>query len=279
MPSDPHPLRRLAVLIDADNVRPDIAEGLFARIDKIGEASVRRAYGDFFSPHLKPWVSALQRHGIAPRQQFPLRMGKNAADIALVIEAMDLLHGGRFDGFCLVSSDCDFTPLASRIREEGIVVLGFGEKKKTPESFQQACHAFIDTGKFVPRPAVSSPSRGPTPTAPVPVGAAQANPVSASPPQGAMFPLSAAASILRMVIAQMEREDGGWVRLTALGAQLRIHDPGFRCQNYGAATLSSLVRKTGGFDLDPPEGGPERIRIKPIPEAKPKPAKQKGIAA
>ena len=143
---------RLAVLIDADNASPRIADGLFEEIAKIGEASVRRIYGDFSGGRLKAWAEILSRHGIIAQQNFAYTSGKNASDIALVIDAMDLLQKDRFDGFCLVSSDSDFTRLASRIREEGVDVYGFGEQK-TPESFRQACRRFIYTENLLPRGA------------------------------------------------------------------------------------------------------------------------------
>ena len=120
---------RLAVLIDADNASARIADGLFSEIAKIGEASVRRIYGDFSGSRLKSWADILSKHAIVPQQNFANTVGKNASDIALVIDAMDLLHSGRFEGFCLVSSDSDFTRLAARIREQGTDVFGFGEQK------------------------------------------------------------------------------------------------------------------------------------------------------
>jgi hypothetical protein len=146
---------RLAVLIDADNASPRIAAGLFEEIARIGEASVRRIYGDFSSPRLKSWADILARHAIVPHQQFAYIPGKNASDIALVIDAMDLLHTGRFEGFCLVSSDSDFTRLASRIREQGVDVFGFGEQK-TAESFRQACRRFIYTENLLPQAFVAN---------------------------------------------------------------------------------------------------------------------------
>ena len=148
MAEDTHP-RRFAVLIDADNTSSRIVDGLFEEIARFGEASVRRIYGDFSSPRLKSWTEVLQKHAIDPYQQFAYTSGKNASDIALVIDAMDLLHSERFDGFCLVSSDSDFTRLASRLREEGADVYGFGAQK-TPESFRQACRRFIYTENLVP---------------------------------------------------------------------------------------------------------------------------------
>ena len=135
---------RLAVLIDAENASPRIAEALFTEIATLGEASARRIYGDFASAQIQGWTRVLARFAIQPQQNFANTKGKNSGDIALVIDAMDLLHSGRFDGFCLVSSDADFTRLASRIREEGVDVYGFGERK-TPESFRQACTRFIYT--------------------------------------------------------------------------------------------------------------------------------------
>ena len=133
---------RLAVLIDADNAPPQIASGLFEEVAKLGEASVRRIYGDFSGTRLKAWADHLAAHAIIPQQNFANTPGKNASDIALVIDAMDLLHSGRFDGFCLVSSDSDFTRLAARIREQGLNVYGFGERK-TPELVPPGLQAFL----------------------------------------------------------------------------------------------------------------------------------------
>ena len=156
---------RLAVLIDAENASARIAEALFSEIATLGEASARRIYGDFASPQIAGWTRVLARFAIQPQQNFANTKGKNSGDIALVIDAMDLLHSGRFDGFCLVSSDADFTRLAARIREEGVDVYGFGEQK-TPESFRQACTRFIYTENLI---------------APVPVDAGAKSPVAEAP--------------------------------------------------------------------------------------------------
>jgi hypothetical protein len=134
--------QRLAVLIDADNAQPSVIEGLLAEVAKYGVASVKRIYGDFTSTRMTQWKAALLKHSIAPVQQFAYTSGKNATDSSLIIDAMDLLYTHRFDGFCLVSSDSDFTRLAQRLREEGLVVYGFGERK-TPDAFVQACDKFI----------------------------------------------------------------------------------------------------------------------------------------
>ncbi|HEV7252379.1 MAG TPA: NYN domain-containing protein [Mesorhizobium sp.] len=230
---------RLAVLIDADNASAKIVDGLFEEIAKIGEASVRRIYGDFASARSKAWADVLSKHAIIPQQQFAYTTGKNASDITLVIDAMDLLHSGRFDGFCLVSSDSDFTRLAARIREQGVDVYGFGEQK-TPESFRQACRRFIYTENLL----VSSADAQAAAEAPKPLA-----------------PATAAVSILRKALAQMESEDG-WVRLGTVGSQLANLAPDFDSRTYGFRKLSDLVRKTGAFDVEQPEGGMMRIRLK-----------------
>ena len=196
--ADENRLRRLAILIDADNTSSRVADGLFEEIAKFGEASVRRIYGDFSSPRLKSWIEILQKHAIDPYQQFAYTSGKNASDIALVIDAMDLLHTGRFDGFCLVSSDSDFTRLASRLREQGADVYGFG-MQKTPESFRQACRRFIYTENLLPDAEVATLEEGPS--------------------RKALEPPRVAIPILNKAIAQLETEDG-WVGLGVVGQRL-----------------------------------------------------------
>ena len=230
---------RLAVLIDADNTSPRIADGLFEEIAQVGEASVRRIYGDFSQGRSKGWADILAKHAIIPQQQFAYTTGKNASDITLVIDAMDLLHSGRFDGFCLVSSDSDFTRLAARIREQGVDVFGFGEQK-TPESFRQACRRFIYTENLVPDAA--------------------ANVASAT--KQALQPANRAKSIIKKAILQMETEDG-WAPLGAVGTQLANLAPDFDPRTFGCRKLSDLVRETGAFDIDRLDSGPLRIRVKP----------------
>jgi uncharacterized LabA/DUF88 family protein len=240
MPSEPR-TPRLAVLIDADNASAKIADGLFEEIAKIGEASVRRIYGDFSSARSKGWADVLSKHAIIPQQQFAYTTGKNASDITLVIDAMDLLHSGRFDGFCLVSSDSDFTRLAARIREQGIDVYGFGEQK-TPESFRQACRRFVYTENLLLAAPASQPD--------------------ATTKTKALQPPSDAATIIKKVIALMDTEDG-WVPLGAVGKQLANFASDFDPRTFGFRKLSDLVRETGAFETDHPEGGSLRIRVKP----------------
>ncbi|MCQ8782649.1 NYN domain-containing protein [Mangrovibrevibacter kandeliae] len=232
---------RLAVLIDADNTSARIADGLFEEIATIGEASVRRIYGDFSNSRSKSWAEILARHAIVPQQQFAYTTGKNASDITLVIDAMDLMHSGRFDGFCLVSSDSDFTRLASRIREQGIDVYGFGEQK-TPESFRQACRRFIYTENLLPERAVSDKAEG------------AAAPL-AKPEQ--------AADLLKRVMEQMDTEDG-WVDLGGFGKQLLNLSSDFDPRSYGFKKLSDLVRSTQLFEVEGREGGGVRIRLMPV---------------
>ncbi|WP_061028466.1 NYN domain-containing protein [Bradyrhizobium sp. CCH5-F6] len=231
---------RLAVLIDADNASAKIADGLFEEIAKIGEASVRRIYGDFSNARSRAWADILSKHAIIPQQQFAYTTGKNASDITLVIDAMDLLHSGRFDGFCLVSSDSDFTRLAARIREQGIDVFGFGEQK-TPESFRQACRRFVYTENLLAVPATTQ---------------------DAASRSTSLQPLDAATPIIKKVITQMESEDG-WVTLGEVGRQLANLASDFDPRTFGFRKLSDLVRKTNAFEIDEANGRSMRIRVKP----------------
>ncbi len=160
---------RLAVLIDADNAQAATVEGLLAEVAKYGTAHVKRAYGDWTSTSLRSWKEHLLDQSIQPIQQFAYTTGKNATDAAMVIDAMDLLYSDRFDGFCIVSSDSDFTRLAARIRESGLTVYGFGERK-TPKPFVAACDKFIyienlayDQGSTTPAAATSKPAPRPRP--------------------------------------------------------------------------------------------------------------------
>jgi uncharacterized LabA/DUF88 family protein len=242
MKTEQQRLPRFAVLIDADNTSPQIASGLFEEVAKFGEASVRRIYGDFSNQRLKSWAEILQKYAIDPYQQFAYTTGKNASDIALVIDAMDLLHSGRFDGFCLVSSDSDFTRLASRLREQGADVYGFGAQK-TPESFRQACRRFIYTENLLPQ----------TPT----------TDSGAATQSKSLQPASAALPILKKAISQAESEAGGWVSLGIVGRQLTNLVSDFDPRTYGFRKLSDLVRNTGMFEFEKTDGSRTRIRAKP----------------
>ncbi|HEX8471976.1 MAG TPA: NYN domain-containing protein [Brevundimonas sp.] len=234
---------RLAVLIDAENASSRIAEALFTEIATLGEASARRIYGDFASPQLKGWTDVLARFAIQPQQNFASTKGKNSGDIALVIDGMDLLHSDRFDGFCLVSSDSDFTRLASRIREEGVDVFGFGEQK-TPESFRQACTRFIYTENLpIAASGAETPKSGQTPVLPPAEASVRPKPSQAIP-------------LIRAAIADMDEDGDGWVAVGGIGSRLRNAHPDFDQRTYGHVKLSDLIRATGRYEVESrPAGG------------------------
>lgn len=227
--------KKLAVLIDADNASPKIASGLFEEIAAIGEASVRRIYGDFSGTRLKGWSEVLSTHAIMPHQNFANTVGKNASDIALVIDAMDLLHTGRFDAFCLVSSDSDFTRLAARIREQGVDVYGFGEAK-TPASFRQACRRFIYTENLVVAADTSAPPSVDDNSMPTPPSASIRQPPKAAVP------------LIETALGQMD-DLNGWYFLGAVGKRLPVLMPDFDPRTYGCAKLLTLIEKSEAFEV------------------------------
>ena len=245
---------RLAVLIDADNTSAKIVDELFKEIAKIGEANVRRVYGDFSSTRIKGWAELLAPHGMLPVQQPAHTTGKNSTDIGLVIDAMDMLHAGGLDGFCLVSSDSDFTQLAARLRESGYEVYGFGTQK-TPVSFVKACKRFIYT-ENLGRDAAG---------AGVATGAGSA----------ARKPVKEAAAMIERVIGELDSEaDGGWVGLGVVGQRLSALEPDFDSRTYGFGKLSGLVKAIEALEVRS-EGGHLKVRLRPAP---PKPPKVKKAA-
>jgi hypothetical protein len=232
--------RRLAVLIDADNAQASVIDGLLAEIARFGVASVKRIYGDFTSTRLSQWKQVLLEHSIQPVQQFAYTSGKNATDSSLIIDAMDLMYTRRFDGFCLVTSDSDFTRLAQRLREEGLLVYGFGEKK-TPDAFRQACDKFVFTE--VLRPVTQSPVAAPAKRARKSAsGVAPAAPVAKQTPapaagKGEKLPVA----LLRKAIDQGSG-DGKWAGLGAVGQYISKVRPDFDPRLYGCKKLSDLFR-------------------------------------
>jgi uncharacterized LabA/DUF88 family protein len=224
---------KLAVLIDADNASPAVVEGLLAEVAKYGTAHVKRAYGDWTGTSLRGWKEQLLDQSIQPIQQFAYTSGKNATDAAMVIDAMDLLYSGRFDGFCLVSSDSDFTRLASRLRESGLTVYGFGERK-TPKAFVAACDKFIYLENLT----------APQDTAPA--GAA------ASPPRTTATKLKSDTGLVNMLRNAVEAssDDDGWAALGSVGNIITKQRPDFDSRNYGYAKLSDLMAATTLFDLE-----------------------------
>jgi hypothetical protein len=218
------PVSRLAVLIDADNAQALAIEGILAEVARFGEATVKRIYGDFTASTSAKWKKPLQKHAIKPVQQFAYTTGKNATDSALIIDAMDLLYTRKFDGFCLVTSDSDFTGLATRIREEGLTVLGFGEQK-TPDAFRNACHKFIFIEVLRPGLAATN-ADAPVPTKPAPT----ANP---SPKFPKKFVLDA---------LEQSSDESGWANLGRFGSYLTKLQPDFDSRVYGYKKLSDLVK-------------------------------------
>jgi hypothetical protein len=222
---------RLAVLIDADNAQPGVIGGLLAEVARYGNASVRRIYGDFTSNRLAAWKSVLLEHSIQPVQQFAYTRGKNATDSSLIIDAMDLMYTGRFDGFCLVSSDSDFTRLAQRLREEGLMVYGFGEEK-TPDPFVQACDKFIYVE--VLRAAPGGEARpGASPRGKSSAGAKEEKTGGKKPGD--------AVQIIRQAIEEAS-DDEGWAQLGEVGSYLTKLRPDFDPRLYGHRKLSALVK-------------------------------------
>jgi len=227
------PSIRLAVLIDADNAQAAVIEGLLAEVARFGEATVKRIYGDFTSPQSSSWKKVLQQFAIKPVQQFAYTTGKNATDSTMIIDAMDLLYTRKFDGFCLVTSDSDFTGLAMRLREEGLIVFGFGEQK-TPEAFKNACHKFIFTE--VLRPTLQKESDLNEQLEPTKNISTKTKPkkVSKEKPK---FP----KQFMLDALEQSSDEDG-WAQLGTFGSYLTKLQPDFDSRNYGFKKLSDLVK-------------------------------------
>jgi uncharacterized LabA/DUF88 family protein len=220
----------LAVLIDADNANPSIIEGLLAEVAKLGVASVKRIYGDWTTPNLGQWKQVLLEHSIQPIQQFRYTTGKNATDSAMIIDAMDILYAGHVSGFCLVSSDSDFTKLAVRIRESGRSVFGFGEMK-TPKPFVSACDRFIYTEVF---------------------SAQQEDQKVISIKRRTAKELRGDTSLTNLIRSSIDAcsDEAGWSQLGPMGSFISKTANDFDPRNYGFSKLSELVAAIGLFDVE-----------------------------
>ncbi len=220
----PETVALLAVLIDADNVPAKHAEAILKEIATIGDPALRRVYGDWSRDGLKGWSERILSLGLVAHQQTANTRGKNSSDIGLVIDAMDILHGGRFDGFVLVSSDSDFTGLANRLREDGLTVIGVGEKK-TPESLRNVCNRFIFIENIVGAPEAR--------------GAARTGP-----------PKEKSAGAIPLILEAMDRIDqpDGWYPLGQLGQSVLDAHPDFDTRSYGRSKLSDLVKGIARFE-------------------------------
>ncbi|MBM3296663.1 MAG: NYN domain-containing protein [Candidatus Aminicenantes bacterium] len=221
--------RKIAILIDGDNAQPSLIGPILTEAAKYGSITIRRIYGDWTTSNMGGWKEALNNHAIQPIQQFRYTIGKNATDSAMIIDAMDILHGGQVDGFCLVSSDSDYTRLATRIRELGVFVMGIG-KQKTPKAFVNACNLFIYTENLVPR----------QPQRPVRRDRHRTEPKDLPPKDADAAPLLRGAY-------EMAMQEDGWANLGTMGFYLRQLDPGFDPRTYGFKQLSQLMKKQAGL--------------------------------
>lgn len=215
--------RRMAVLIDGDNAQASLIKYILSEASKYGTVTVKRNYGDWTTTNMGKWKDTLNIHAIQPVQQFRYTVGKNATDSAMIIDAMDLLYSGTVDAFCLVSSDSDYTRLATRIREKGFFVMGIGQKK-TPRPFVNACDVFVYTENLEPQKPAKTRSTTPKTTE-----------AKKEPPAPDPLPL------LEQAFENAVGEDG-WAFLGALGHHLRQLDPGFDARTYGHSQLSVLIR-------------------------------------
>ena len=235
-------LPKFALLIDADNDTPDIIAPIIEEITREARLSVRRVYGDFTSPNLAKWREALANHGIQPVQQYRNSVGKNASDSALIIDAMDLLHGRRFDGFCLVSSDGDFTRLATRIREDGLSVIGFG-RKHAPKAFVSACERYV----YIENLGINGDKTGESlQIAPLP-------PTSGSELKpGRVLDVAAGRNELKNRLSRAYTnvaDDDGWALISRIAAYLRANHSDFDPRSYGTSNFVKLLQASGSFDV------------------------------
>jgi hypothetical protein len=254
--ADDTPTRNVALLIDADNASWHAIDPVLTVLAELGSVNVRRVYGNWSKPGLKGWRDMTVKHGIEPQQQFDMTKGKNATDMKMTIDAMDLLFRGRVEGFGIMSSDSDFMPLAMRIRQDGLPVYGFGAAK-TPEAFRQACTRFIDVDKLV-----ADAGAKPTPTIedvpieqslPPAIAGSVAVPKPAKPtPKSPIGP-----DLLKLLIDAYDatkRDEKGFVSLSAMG-QLAANRSSFDARNYGYNRLSDLIEAVPNFQTERREGG------------------------
>ncbi|MBI2836303.1 MAG: NYN domain-containing protein [Chloroflexi bacterium] len=238
--------RRIAMLIDADNAQPSstLIEKMIAEASKYGLVTIRRAYGDWTMPQMKSWREIASIHAIQPIQQFQNTVGKNATDSALIIDAMDILYDGNVSGFCLVSSDSDYTRLTTRLREKGLFVMGIGQNT-TPRAFVNACEVFVYTQNLIAekeKPKIAPPS----------------------PEKSAVEVVADPLPLLKNAFDMAVQEDG-WAFLGTIGGYLRQLDPSFDTRTYGYRQLSQLIRAHSGvFEIreQKSRSGPTLIYVK-----------------
>ena len=272
MPEDNN--RNIALLIDADNASWHAIDPVLTVLAELGTVNIRRVYGNWSKPALKGWRDMTVKHGIEPQQQFDLTKGKNATDMKMTIDAMDLLFRGRIGGFGIMSSDSDFMPLAMRIRQDGIPVYGFGNAK-TPEAFKQACTRFIDVGALVSEAKAEVAT--PTAAATGPTSAAKATvakPTSVDVPIGDSLPpsLTGTAKVKKQIDPELiallidayqsvKRDEKGYVSLSAMG-QLAGNRSSFDARNYGYQRLADLIQAVPNFQSETRADG--RVFVKRV---------------
>jgi hypothetical protein len=260
MPTDDTPTRNIALLIDADNASWHALDPVLTVLAELGTVNIRRVYGNWSKPGLKGWRDMSVKHGIEPQQQFDLTKGKNATDMKMTIDAMDLLFRGRVQGFGIMSSDSDFMPLATRIRQDGLPVYGFGNAK-TPQGFRQACSRFIDVAALMTDNGEATVSAAPvaatdvplTDTLPPAIGT-RPSPAPAAPSRKAKAPVD--QELLKLLVDAYDaskRDEKGYVSLSAMG-QLAANRSSFDVRNYGYKRLSDLVESVPNFQIERREG-------------------------
>lgn len=242
----------IALLIDADNASHAAIDPVLTVLAELGQVNIRRAYGNWRKTSLKGWVDKMHRYGIEPQQQFDLTKGKNATDMKMTIDALDLLYGGRVHGFGIMSSDSDFMPLAMRIRQDGYPVYGFGAAK-TPEAFRQACSRFIDVGALMKSERKSDAAKArPTESALPPSISNGTAPAGGDESDGAFD-----ADLLNLLIDAYnasKRDESGFAKLSEVG-QRAGNRSSFDTRNYGFTRLSDLIEKVPNFSIDRRDNG------------------------
>jgi uncharacterized protein (TIGR00288 family) len=236
------PTRNIALLIDADNASSATLDPVLTILAELGTVNIRRVYGNWSKPALKGWRDQAVRYGLDPQQQFDLTKGKNATDMKMTIDAMDLLYRGYVDGFGIMSSDSDFVPLVTRIRQNGLKVYGFGTSK-TPEAFKQACTRFIDVGalKLAPEPGVAP-----------------------APPAQTNGKAAVDSELLKLLVDAydaVKRDERGFVSLSAMG-QLAANRSSFDTRNYGFKRLSDLIEAVPNFQTERRDGGGVFVKLR-----------------
>jgi uncharacterized LabA/DUF88 family protein len=272
----PEPEARIALLIDADNSPAKKIDVILAELAKFGVANIRRAYGNWTKRELKGWEDALHAYAIRPVQQFDYSKGKNATDMVMVIEALDLLYTDRPDAFGIVSSDADFTPLVMHLRAKGAAVYGFGAKK-TPEPFVNACSTFLFLETLgVPEPEATTAKRAPATSRrgakaaekaeaePAPNGHAAATPVAGRQDTGTLKQDARLVNLLRNSVEAAAGEDG-WSMHGSVGKQIG-NQASFDPRNYGYATLTKLLKATELFQLD--KEGTSEVSVRDVRQAR-----------